>query len=198
MKRFWTILISLLAFAFSASARFSASISWGYSPQIIKHEAVCYIPNSIGYRVAEERTRIDFYSNAYLTASVGYDFLKHCSLQFKAGYMGIDYNYQALPLLGEFRYYFKDFRSKGLFLGVEGGFFLHNLTWEDKGTLVGLCFGHREQLFKDLSLDFHVKIQWANYSPLPVDKYEGVIPRPQVIFSNTDSFMLSIGTAISF
>lgn len=198
MKKLWTILIPVLAFSFSASARFSGSISWGYNPQLCKYEAVCYIPNSIGYRVAEERFNFTYYSNAFLYASAGADFATHFSLQFKTGYTGISYQYQVMPVMGEFRYYFKDYLGKGLFLGVEGGIMLHNWSWEDKGTLAGLSFGHREQLFGDLSLDFLIRIQWANYSPLPVDKYEGVIPRPQVIFSNTDSFMLSIGTSINF
>lgn len=198
MKKFWTILIAALAFSFSASARFSTSISWGYCPQIAKYEAACYIPNSIGYRVAEEHFGFAYYSNAYLYLSVGADFFTHWSVQFKSGYMGIDYNYRALPIMGEVRYYFKDYLRSGLFLGAEGGIMLHNRSWEDKGTLAAFTFGHREQLYGDLSIDFTFKIQWVNYAPLPLDKIEGVIPRPQVIYTNTDSFMLGCGISINF
>lgn len=198
MKKGILITFLLLALTISAKAKINAGVGWGYCPQVLKTERVSYIPNSIGYRISDGRAGFSYFTNEFIYASVGADITRHFSMLLKGGFMGVDYNYIVTPITAEARYYFKGYDRQGLFLSMEGGIALHDWDFEDRFGMLSAGMGHREMLFESLSLDFIFRITCANYHPLPLDKYEGVIPRPQVIYSNTHSLLISLGVGLNF
>ncbi len=181
-----------------AKVRISGGVSWGYSPQIYKSQVFSYIPNNIGYRINERTEAFNYFSNAYLDADAGVDLWDKLSFHLKTGYRGIDYNYDIIPLLLETRYYFGSCFTGGTFLSLEAGTALHEWNFDDGIILIKTAFGYREQLYKAISVDFLFHIQATNMHPLPIDKYEGVIPRPQVSFSVVGLLQLGFGVGINF
>ena len=200
MKRWACIAVLLLGVCLTSSGRvrLSGGVSWGYSPQIYKGQVFSYIPNRIGYRINERESAFNYYSNAYLDADAGVDLWNRVSFHLKTGYRGLDYNYDIVPLLLESRFYFKDYYTGGAFVALEAGTALHEWNFDDGIILIRTSLGYREQLYRNLSVDFLFHIQAADLHPLPIDKYEGVIPRPQVSFSAVGYLQIGFGVGISF
>lgn len=198
MKKFMCILALILGCNCLSYARLSGGISWGYSPQIFKSQVFSYTPNRIGYRINERNQSFTYFSNAYVDIDAGVDFLKKFSLHLKTGYRGTDFNYDLIPFLLESRYYFHDYYTGGAFLALEAGTAMHNKSFEDGIILLKTAFGYREQLYRHLSVDFLLHISAMNFHPLPVDKYEGVIPRPQVSYSVVGLIQIGFGVGINF
>lgn len=198
MKKSCLITILFLCLSISTQARVSAAFSWGYEPQIYKFQAFSYSPNRVGYRVSEYSSGLCYQSTTYINFSLSYEFAGKASLTFKSGYKGIDYDYTVLPLELEARFYFSSYESSSYFLCLEAGTALHNWNFEDKIILSALGFGYREHLYKMLSVDFFMKLEGYIGSPLPIDKYEGEIPRPQVYFSQKICVYPNFGIQINF
>ncbi len=191
-------MVLALGFGCLSHARFSAGVSWGYSPQIFKSQVFSYTPNRIGYRINERNQSFTYFSNAYVDIDAGVDFLRKFSLHLKTGYRGADFNYDLIPFLLEGRFYFRDYCSGGAFIALEGGIAMHKRSFDDGIIILKTAFGYREQLYRDLSVDFLVHVSAMNFHPLPVDKYEGVIPRPQVSYSVVGLLQLGFGVGINF
>lgn len=187
-----------LALNINAKAPFTYGVSWGVSPQVYKIYDFSYISNRIGYRVSDSRQGFQFYECAYLYLDAGLNISKHCSLHLVSGYRGVDENYNVLPLLLETRFYFKGYSHNGIFLGASAGTALKDWHLKDDIFLSNIEFGYREPLYKTFSLEFMVKIEGMHLHPLPIDKYEGVIPRPQVLYSSAGYVFVSSGFRLSF
>ena len=178
--------------------RLRYGLDWGYSPMLYKASTATYC-TQVGYRVTESTQGFDYYTNAYLTLGAGVEFRGHCAIYLKTGYMGLYKDYRVNPILAEFRYFFRDCTLEdGAFLCMEGGVALHKLNFEDKTSLGNLGFGFRHILSSHTSLDFVAKAGLSVCSPLPNDRYEGVIARDKVIFSKSEQLSLSLGLSLYF
>ncbi len=198
MRKLACILALTLALNSVCKARLSGGISWGYSPKVFYSQVFSYTPNRVGYRISERNQGFTYFSNAYLDLNAGIDFKDKVSLHFKTGYRGAGNSYDIVPLLLESRYYFGSSYSGGSFLALEAGTAMHEWSFEDGIIIVKTAFGYREQLYKRLSVDFTVHLQAMHLHPLPVDKYEGVISRPQVYYSVAGFFQIGFGVGINF
>ena len=198
MKRKLGITLLFLCLSISTWARITASCSWGYGAQLYKAQAFSYTPNRVGYRVSEYAYGFTYLSTAYLNFALSYEFAHKASIGLKSGYKGIDQNYSIIPLELEARYYFKSYEESSAFLSLEAGSALHDLNFKDQIILASLGLGYREHLYKSLSVDFFLKLDAFYGHPLPIDRYEGEIPRSQLYFSYVSCAFLNLGIQINF
>ena len=180
------------------TTKVSQELSWGYSPQLYDSHGFTYTTSAVGYRVNEYDARFDYNHNAFISYQIGLDFAKHYSVHLKSGFMGAGRNYDLIPLEIQCRFYFKSYSQNSLYLYLEAGTAMHNWTFNDKIKLASLGFAYRENLYKNLCVDFFIAASALSSSPLPIDKYEGEIPRPQVLYSNVIRSYLQLGIGISF
>lgn len=198
MKRKAFITLLFLSLCISTQARISASFSWGYEPQLYKAQAFSYTPNRVGYRVSEYAYGFTYFNTTYINFGLSYEFAHKASIALKSGYKGIDQNYAVIPLEIEARYFFRSFDTSTWFLSLEAGSALHDFNFDDQIILASLGLGYREQLYKKLSVDFFLKLESFYGHPLPIDRYEGEIPRAQVYFSYMAYAFLNLGIQVNF
>lgn len=198
MKRKVLITLLFLNLCVNIQARISASFSWGYEPQLYKAQAFSYTPNRVGYRVSEYAYGFTYLSTTYINFALSYEFAHKASISLKSGYKGIDQNYVIIPLELEARYFFKSYETSSCFLSIEAGSALHDFNFDDQILLTALSFGYREHLYKKLSVDFFLKLESFYGHPLPIDRYEGEIPRAQVYFSYMAYAFLNLGIQVNF
>lgn len=198
MRKLACIFVLTLGMNLVCQARLSGGFSWGYSPQVFYSQVFSYTPNRVGYRISDRNRGFTYFSNAYLDINAGIDIKDKVSLYFKTGYRGAGQSYDIVPLLLESRYFFGSSYSGGTFIALEAGTAMHEWSFEDGIVMVKTAFGYREQLYKSLSVDFTVHLQALHLQPLPIDKYEGVIPRPQVSYSSVNYLQIGFGVGINF
>ena len=198
MKRLLTITILFFALTLSAKPRVTGGLSWGYIPQVYRSYSCAYYSGRDGYRINDSREGMRYVRNSYVLLDGGVDFLKHFSVHLQTGLRGVDVDYVVMPMNADFRFFLKGYDRSGLFIGGMAGAALHKWSFDDGIFNAGLSLGYREQLYRELSVDFAFKIEGVNCHPLPVDKYEGVISRPQVLFSNTNYLFVGFGVGINF
>ncbi len=198
MKRFTIILLLFLSLMCSAKTRVHTEASWGYSPQVFVAKAFAYIPNGVGYRVEEYDNNFSYINNAFLKISSGIEVLDKVSIGIKTGIQRIDEKYNVIPLELELKYFFRSTEKNGIYLLLEGGTALHEWNFQDDILLGAAGLGYREQLYKSLNINFFIQLQGLSCHPLPIDKYEGVIPRERVVFSLIAYTGLVFGVGIGF
>lgn len=199
MKRTFTCITFLfLSLIINAKSPFTLGLSWGFSPQVYKSMDFSYRTNQIGYRVSDSRKGFNFYECAYLSLDAGLNVSKHWSLHLVSGYRGVDENYNIVPLYLQTRFYFKEYSENGIFLGMGAGTALKDWHLNDDIVLSNIELGYREYLYKTLNLEFLIKLEGMFLHPLPIDKYEGVISRPQVLYSNVGYIFIGTGFRINF
>ena len=182
----------------SAKARVHTEASWGYSPQVFVAKAFTYIPNGVGYRVEEYGNNFSFINNAFLKISTSIEMLNKVSAGIKTGIQGIDGKYKVIPLELELKYFLRSTDKNGIYLLLEGGTAIHECNFQDNILLGAAGLGYREQLYKSLNVNFFIQLQGLSCHPLPIDKYEGVIPRERVVFSLIAYTGLVFGVGIGF
>lgn len=199
MKRtFICITFLLFPLIINAKTPLTYGVSWGFSPQVYKSQDFSYISNRIGYRVSDSWEGFTFYECAYIYLDAGVNVAKHWSVHMVSGYRGVDENYSIVPLYMQARFNFKKHGENGIFLGIGAGTALKDWHLKDDIILSNIEFGYKEYLYKTLNLEFLIKLEVMSLHPLPIDKYEGVIPRPQVLYSYLGYMFISTGFRISF
>lgn len=192
-----SVLISVQAFA-AGPLRMRLGTDWGYSPQLYQSFVSTYYTR-IGYRVTEQSLGFDYYTNGYLLLGFGCEINNRCAFYIKSGYMGLFKDFRVMPILGEAQYFFNGSEGRDCpFVMLNGGVALHSGSFIDKTVLASLGGGYRHHLSGTTTLDMVAKIQASNCSPLPYDKYDGLVPRNRIIFSNANQFALSLGLSLYF
>ena len=180
MKRLLAITFLFFALTLSAKPRVTGGLSWGYLPQVYRSYSCAYYSGRDGYRINDSREGMRYVRNSYVLLDGGVDFLKHFSVHLQTGFRGVDVDYVIMPMNVDFRFFLKGYDRSGLFIGGMAGAALHKWSFDDGIFNAGLS------------------LEGINCHPLPVDKYEGVISRPQVLFSNTNYLFVGLGIGINF
>lgn len=202
MRKVLTILVllaSVFPFCASAKARFEASAEWGVSPLLLSSELYSYYSNQ-GFRVSEGDGTMGFnyYTNAFLYATAGVNFAKYFGLAAKAGYAGLCEGYRVFPLGLRLLAYPSGYERDGVYLTADASVALHGGAAEDETLLGSIGIGYRHGLYGSMGLKAFARVCGSTFSPLPVDPYEGVIPRSRVISSSRTCIALEIGIGIYF
>lgn len=182
----------------SSPVRLRFGVDWGYSPQLYQSFVSTYYTR-IGYRVTEQSRGFDYYSNGYLLFGLGCEINNRCAFYLKSGYMGLFKDFRVMPILGEAQYFFSGGDSCDCpFIMLNGGIALNSASFVDRTILASLGGGYRHHLSRRTTLDMIARIQASNCSPQPNDKYDGLVPRDRIIFSNANQFALSLGLSLYF
>lgn len=192
-----SVLISLQAFA-AGPVRMRLGTDWGYSPLLFQSFVSTYYTR-IGYRVTEQSRGFDYYTNGYLLFGFGCEVNRRCAFYVKTGYMGLFEDFRVMPILCEAQYFFNGSKEGDCpFVMLNGGVALNSGSFIDNTILASLGGGYRHYLSGTTSLDIVARIQASNCTPQPYDKYDGLVPRSRIIFSNAHQFALSLGLSLYF
>lgn len=198
-----TVLSIALFFAFGLVSQAEAprvryGLQWGYSAKVAS--AFQYtIYNSYGTRISDSQSLTpDYYTNAFVSADLGIEFLDYLAFTLKAGYRGVAKDYRVMPLELQFAIFPMRYDKTGIFFFGSGGFALYNWSLEDKINLLSAGIGLRRNLSRKISLDGFFRGNLITCSPLPVDQFEGTIPRERIIYSRAQQLSLDLGLALYF
>ncbi|MBP5571453.1 MAG: hypothetical protein J6X39_02150 [Bacteroidales bacterium] len=192
------LILSSEALSEAGSPRLRYGIQWGYSAKAASSfEYTIY--NSYGSRISDsEPLTPNYYTNAFICADLGLEFLNYFALTLRGGYRGVEKDYRVVPAEVQFSIYPWGYSESGLFLFGGGGVALHDWSFEDKVNLISAGMGLRRNMGLKVSMDGFVKANLITCSPLPVDPYEGVVPREQTVYSRRQHITLDIGIALYF
>lgn len=191
------ILTSALV-AQAGKPRLRYGLQWGYSAKVASAGQYTY-RTSMGYRVSDDNPLYaDYYTNAFVSADLGLEFLNWFALTARFGYKGIAKDYRVMPAELQLAVFPKGYENSGLFGFASGGMALYDLSLDDGATLFSAGVGLRRNLSRKISLDGFLKAGYTVCSPLPVDQYEGKIPRESVVYSRAQHISVDLGLALYF
>lgn len=197
------ILALALAFAFESfsaaeSSRFRYGVEWGYSAKVASSFQYT-IYNSYGSRISDSQPLSpDYYTNAFVSADIALEFADYFAITLKAGYRGVAKDYRVMPVELQMAVFFKGYEKTGPYVFAGGGAALYNWSFEDQINLASAGAGMRHNLSRKISLDTFLKVNLIGCSPLPVDPYEGTIPREKTIYSRNGHLSFDLGIALNF
>lgn len=180
--------------------RFRYGVSWGYSGQVADSYDYTY-RTSVGYRVSSEQPlTFNWYSNAFISADAGIEFLRYLALTAKAGYCGVSEGFRVLPVELQLAFFLKGYENDGLFIMGAGGMaFTEDLDLtEYKTNTISAGLGYRHNLAGKVCLDGFLRVRETSCSPLPTDDYEGTIPRDRTVYSRAEHIAVELGISLYF
>ena len=182
----------------AGSPRLRYGLQWGYSAKAASSfEYTIY--NSYGSRISDSQPLTpDYYTNAFISADLGLEFLSYFALTLKGGVRGVEKDYRVVPAEIQFSIFPWGYTKTGMFLFGGAGAALYKWSLEDKVNLYSAGIGLRHDMGLKVSLDGFVKANLITCSPLPVDPYEGVVPREQTVYSRRQHISIDIGIALYF
>ena len=196
-----TIALTLLqtVASFAEGPRLRYGINWGYNAMAGSGCEYTYLTD-IGYRVSDgENFHPEYYTNAFVSADFGVEFLRSLALTARVGYRGISEGYRAFPAELQLAWFIKGYETSGIFVCAGGGTALtEEFSADDNINLVFGGAGYRRSLSRKISLDGFIKIHHISCSPLPVDEYDGVIPRERTVYSRSTHVSVDFGIALYF
>ena len=184
---------------FAEGPRVRYGIQWGYNAMAVSGSEYTYLTD-IGYRVSDgEPLHPDYYTNAFVSADLGVEFLRSLALTARVGYRGISAGYRAFPAELQLAWFTKGYEASGIFVCAGWGTALTEaFSTDDNINLVFAGAGYRKSLSRKISLDGFVKGHHISCSPLPVDEYDGVIPRERTVYSRSTHLSVDFGIALYF
>ncbi|MBO4465143.1 MAG: hypothetical protein J5748_00495 [Bacteroidales bacterium] len=192
-----------MVFAFGAlskaeSPRLRYGLQWGYNAKVATgYEYTIY--NSFGSRISDSQPlTADYYTNAFVSADLGLEFLNYFAFTLKAGYRGVAKDYRIMPAELQFSIFPWGYDQHGLFFLGGGGFALYHWSLEDKINLLSAGMGLRRNMGMKVSLDGFLKANLTTCSPLPVDPVDGQIPRDRTVYSRAKYISIDLGLALYF
>ena len=191
------ILLSLPGFAQKPRLRYG--IQWGYNAQVVSGSQYTYLTD-IGYRVSDgEDPHADYYTNAFVCADLGIEFFKSFALSASIGYRGVAEDYRVFPAELQLSWFLRGYETSGVFFSAGGGTALtEGLSADDGIIMLSAGTGYRHSLSHKINLDGFVKVRHTSCSPLPVDEYDGVIPRERTVYSRSTHISVDLGIALYF
>ena len=193
-----TLLFVSEAFSKAEGPRLRYGLQWGYNAKVATSYAYT-IYNSNGSRISDSQPFTgDYYTNAFVSADLGLEFLNYFAFTLKAGYRGVAEDYRVMPVELQFSIFPWSYDESGLFLFGSGGFALYQWSLDDKINLISAGMGIRRNMGLKISLDGFLKANLTTCSPLPVDQYEGQIPRDRTVYSRAKHISLDLGIALYF
>ncbi|MBO4610659.1 MAG: hypothetical protein J5668_00980 [Bacteroidales bacterium] len=205
MSKLLKIMVLSLALILASEAvseagkpRFRYGMEWGYSAKVASgFEYTIY--NSYGSRISDSQPlSADYYTNAFVSADIGLEFLNYLAVSLEAGYRGVARDYRVMPLSLRLALFPKGYDKTGPFVFAGGGMALYNWSLEDKVNLISAGAGSRYNLSRKISLDGFLRANLISCSPLPVDPYEGTVPREKTVYSRTSHITMDLGIALYF
>ena len=185
--------------SFAEGPRLRYGIDWGYNAKAFGESEYTYLTD-IGYRVSDgEPLHPDYYTNAFVSADLGVEFLRYLALTTRVGYRGIFEGYRAFPAELQLAWFFKGYDAAGFFVCAGGGTAItEGLAFDDNINLISAGGGYRKNLGRKINMDGFIKVQHISCSPLPVDEYDGVIPRDRTVYSRSTHISVDFGVALYF
>lgn len=192
------LLLASAASSLAESPRFRYGLQWGYSAKAATSLEYTFF-NSYGTRISDgQPLTLDYYTNAFVSADLGIEFLDYLGFTLKAGYRGVAKDYRIMPLELQFTLFPMRYDQTGIFLFGSGGFALYNWSMEDMVNLMSAGIGLRRNLSRKISLDGFLRGNLITCSPLPEDQYEGTIPRDRTVYSRAQHISIDLGLALYF
>lgn len=182
----------------AGSPRIRYGLQWGYSAETMASTNYT-IFNEYGSRISDSNPRHwEYYTNAFVSGDVGLEFLDYLAVTLKVGYRGVAKDYRVMPIelqgsIFPFRY-----DQSGLFFIGSLGTAMSNWNFEDKMKILSAGIGLRRNMGNKISLDGFLRGNLFICSPLPVDPYEGTIPRDRVLYSSAKYVTIDLGLALYF
>ena len=192
------LLLSFGAVSRAEGPRLRYGLQWGYNAKVASTYAYT-IYNTNGSRISDSQPlTADYYTNAFVSADLGLEFLNYLAVMVKAGYRGVAKDYRIMPGELQLSIFPWGYAESGLFFFGGGGFALRDWNLEDKINLLSAGMGLRRNMGLKISLDGFLKANLTACSPLPVDQYEGQIPRDRTVYSRAKHISVDLGVALYF
>ena len=192
-----TLVFASELYSEAQSPRLRYGLQWGYNAKLATSYAYT-IYNSNGMRISDSQIGADYYTNAFVSADFGLEFLNYFAVTLKAGYRGVAKDYRIMPAELQFSIFPWGYDQSGLFFLGSGGFALYKRSMEDKINLLSAGIGLRRNMARKVSLDGFIKANLTTCSPLPVDPFDGPIPRERTVYSRTKHLTIDLGLALYF
>ncbi len=192
------LILTSEALSEAGNPRLRYGIQWGYSAKAASGLEYTFF-NSYGTRISDGQPLApDYYTNAFVSADLGIEFLDYLAFTLKAGYRGVAKDYRVMPVELQFSIFPMRYDKSGIFLFGSGGFALRGWSMEDKINLISAGIGLRRNLSHKISLDGFLRGNLITCSPLPEDQYEGTIPRDRTVYSRAQHITVDLGIALYF
>ena len=192
------LILAFEAISKAESPRLRYGLQWGFNAKLATTWAYT-IYNSNGSRISDSNPlTADYYTNAFVSADLGLEFLNYFAVTLKAGYRGVAKDYRIMPAELQFSIFPWGYDQSGLFFLGSGGFALYKRSMEDKINLLSAGMGLRRNIGLKVSLDGFLKANLTTCSPLPVDPVDGTIPRDRTVYSRTKHISIDLGLALYF
>ena len=180
------------------SPRLRYGLQWGYNARAATSYAYT-IYNSNGMRISDSKAlHADYYTNAFVSADLGLEFLNYFAFTLKAGYRGVAKDYRIMPAELQLAIFPWGYDQSGLFFIGSGGSALYKWSLEDKINLLSAGMGIRRNMGLKVSLDGFMKANLTTCSPIPVDPVDGPVPRDKTVYSRAKHISFDVGLALYF
>lgn len=194
----FALILASEAISEAGSPRVRYGLQWGYSAEAMASTTYT-IFNEYGSRISDSNPRHwEYYTNAFVSGDVGLEFLDYLAVTLKVGYRGVAKDYRIMPIelqgsIFPFRY-----DQSGMFLIGSLGTAMSNWNFEDEMKILSAGIGLRRNIGNKISLDGFLRGNLFICNPLPVDPYEGTIPRDRVLYSSGKYVTFDLGLALYF
>lgn len=193
-----TLFFASEALSEAGSPRIRYGIQWGYSGEAAAGTSYTFF-NKYGTRISDSNPRHwEYYTNAFVSGDVGIEFLDYLAVTLKAGYRGVAKDYRIMPLEIQGSIFPWRYDQSGLFLIGSLGTALSNGNFEDNVKIISAGMGLRRNIGLKISLDGFIRGNLYITNPLPLDPYEGLIPRDRVVASSGKFITIDLGLALYF
>lgn len=200
MKRTLLILtLALCALCLKArTPRLSYGLEWGYTGSFLRHCDYSFICSE-GYRIVEHEDQWRYFSNGSVLANVGLDLTRSVNLSVYSGLLGVWARRWMVPVELRARYCPAGLHSDGLVCHAGAALNFPTKTLKETGFRVHAGAGYRLAVYRDISVDLLLSIQYTTDHDLIKDPDTGSwVPHSSIEFNNASYLALNISAAINF
>jgi hypothetical protein len=190
------VLLPLETGAGERFARITASLEWGSTLRLVRHDIHCF-RSYFGYLVPEDDFSVNPFLNGEILGSVGVDLGKYVNISLYGGYEGIDRGCQGFPISLRTTVTPIILQSGAVILNAGGGVMIPQRTARTSPVPIALGgIGYRFFINRILTVDLLLGYRFASMAPVLTDP-DTAKPVPQERILRNDRYLHGLNLSIA-
>lgn len=184
--------------AFARKPNVSYGLEWGYTASFLRtvhYSFVC----SDGYRIVDNSSSFNYFSNGSILANVGLDLLPKLNLSVYSGLAGVWSDRWVVPVELRLRFCPAGLYGDGFICSAGASVNFPTKTLRETCFRASAGAGYRVAVFRDISVDFLLSVGYSTDHDQIIDPISGDIVTYSNISHNDSGYLgISLSAAINF
>lgn len=176
----------------------SYGLEWGYTASFFRTVRYSYVCSD-GYRIVDNSSSFNYFSNGTILANVGLDLLPKLNLSLYSGLEGIWSDRWVVPVELRLRFCPAGLYENGFICSLGSSVNFPTKTLRETCMRASAGAGYRVAIYKDISMDFLLSVGYSTDHDQIKDPISGEIVTYSNISHNDSGYLgISLSAAINF